>query len=462
SYFALMTETRSLRKYLDQARAALERNPDDLNSAARIFYFYERQGRIDAAEQALTQYRLGKEQRNAKWNSQELYTLAKLNEGIRNYPEAARYYYALYNTNDQASAPELALAGLINVLLDAPEQGVRLGSGELSMYRDIGSMDRGPGFLNGILSLVMNTTSPAYAYSEEERRAVPYFHRAEAAQLIRLFETRFPSSKLRAGLRGRLIETYSAYGESGAVIREGQQFMQTFPNAPNREQVGLLLADAYARENRTQEEFALYDSELAELAKRADGVPVGAKASEQQNFERNMRTRQSTLDQAESQGEAEQSQSTAPGEHRAFSAESSAVVNAPKSAQAWYSDYLERYLSRLASTKQLPEALAVLRKQIDRNPNDPGLYERLAQFLEQNRLGQEQEQVYERAIQQFPDRSWYHKLARFYLRYRRDYDFLQLSQRLVKIFSGTELESYFSDVGFGREYYTRLNEFEIG
>ncbi len=111
--------------------------------------------------------------------------------------------------------------------------------------------------------------------------------------------------------------------------------------------------------------------------------------------------------------------------------------------------------------KQVPEALAVLRKQVDRNPNDPGLYERLAQFLEQNRLGQEQEQVYERAIQQFPDRSWYHKLARFYLRQRRDSDFLQLSQRVIKIFSGTELESYFSNVGTGREYYTRLNEFAL-
>ena len=461
SYFALMTETRSLRKYLDQARTALERNPDDLNSAARIFYFYQRQGRIDAAELALTQYRLGKEKRNAKWNSQELYTLAKLNEGVRNYPEAARYYYALYNTNDQANAPELALAGLINVLLDAPEQGVRLGSGELSMYRDIGSMDRGPGFLNGILSLIMNTTSPAYAYSDEERRAVPYFHRAEATQLIRLFEARFPNSKLRAGLRGRLIETYSAYGESGAVIREGQQFMQAFPSAPNREQVGLLLADAYARENRTQEEFALYDTELAELAKRADGVPLGAKTSEQHTFDRYVHAEPSTLAQAEAQGESEQSESTAPGEHRAFSTESSAVVNAQKSAQAWYSEYLERYLSRLVSMKQVPEALAVLRKEVDRNPNDPGLYERLAQFLEQNRLGQEQEQVYERAIKQFPDRSWYHKLARFYLRYRRNSDFLELSQRVIEIFSGTELESYFSNVGSGRDYYTRLNEFAL-
>ena len=174
-----------------------------------------------------------------------------------------------------------------------------------------------------------------------------------------------------------------------------------------------------------------------------------------------MHTEPSTFAQAEAQGESEQSESTAPGEHRAFSTESSAVVNAPKSAQAWYSEYLERYLSRLVSTKQVPEALAVLRKEVDRNPNDPGLYERLAQFLEQNRLGQEQEQVYERAIQQFPDRSWYHKLARFYLRNRRDSDFLQLSQQVIKIFSGTELESYFSNVGTGREYYVRLNEFAL-
>lgn len=100
------------------------------------------------------------------------------------------------------------------------------------------------------------------AYSEEEQRAVPYFHRAEAAQLIHLFDMRFPNSSRRAGLLARLIETCAAYGESGAVIRDGQQFLKTFPIDPDRERVGLLLADAYARENRTQEEFALYDRSL--------------------------------------------------------------------------------------------------------------------------------------------------------------------------------------------------------
>ena len=457
-YFALMTETRSLRRYLDQAQSAVERNPDDLNAAARIFYYYQRQGRTDAAQQALTRFRVRKEQRNAKWTSQELYILAKLSEGIRNYPEAARYYYALFSTNDKADAQQLALAGLVNVLLDAPEQDVRVGSGDLSMYRDIGGMDRGPGFLNGILSLVMNSTSPAYAYSQEEQHAVPYFHRAEAAQLIHLFDDRFPNSPHRAGLRARLIQTYAVYGESGAVIRDGRQFLAAFPNDPEREPVGLLLANAYARENRTQEEFALYDEELADLARRADNIPLGIKSSDAPVPSREIQPSDAEPDSALSDAEASQSDAPSVGS-RAFSTQAAAAVQAPKSAQAWYSDYLERYLSRLASMHQLPQALAVLRREIDRNPNDPGLYERLAQFLDQNRLGQQQEQVYERAIQQFPDRSWYHKLARFYLRQKRDADFSRLSEQVVKIFSGTELDEYFSDVVSGAQYYARLNEF---
>ena len=83
----------------------------------------------------------------------------------------------------------------------------------------------------------------------------------------------------------------------------------------------------------------------------------------------------------------------------------------------------------------------MLRREIDRNPDDPGLYERLAVFLDQNRLGTEQEEIYRRALARFPDRSWYDRLARFYLRYKRDADFEKLTQEAVKTFSGTDLES---------------------
>ncbi len=62
------------------------------------------------------------------------------------------------------------------------------------MYRDIATMDQGPGYLNGIFSLILNTTQPASQYSEEEQRAVPYFHRSRAAELLALLDAKFPNS----------------------------------------------------------------------------------------------------------------------------------------------------------------------------------------------------------------------------------------------------------------------------
>ena len=103
----------------------------------------------------------------------------------------------------------------------------------------------------------------------------------------------------------------------------------------------------------------------------------------------------------------------------------------------------------------------MLRREIDRNPDDPGLYERLAIFLDQNRLGAEQEEIYKRAMAHFPDRSWYDKLARFYLRYKKNAEFESLTQEAVKTFSGTELERYFESAGYGGTpaLYLRLNQY---
>ena len=280
NYFDLVRETRSLRKFLDQAHAALARNPDDLNAAARVFYYYQQQGNLQAAQQAITDYRLQKEARKAAWTAQELYTFARLLDAVHLYPEAARYYFALYNSPG-ADSPEKALAGLTNILLIAPEQQIRFGAGDISMYKDIATMDSGPGYLNGILSLILNTSAPAYHYSEEEQRALPYFHRSRAAELVALFDKRFPNSASRPELHARLIEAYASYGEDAAVLRAGSDFLAAFPSAPQRNQVALLMADSYARGGNTKAEFALYDTLLQELARKADGVPLGENADQE-------------------------------------------------------------------------------------------------------------------------------------------------------------------------------------
>lgn len=465
SYFDLLRETQSLRKFRDNAHAALLANPDDLNAAARLFYYYQQDGKLDAARQVIADYRLHKESRQSAWTSQELFVCARLLEDIHAYPEAARYYYALYNSKGTPDAQETAIAALAHILLTAPETPIRLGSGDLSMYRDIATMDPGPGYLNGILSLILNTTRPAAQYAEEEQRAVPYFHRSRAAELLTLLDARFPNSSRRPALHAQLLEFYSASGESEAVIQGGREFLAAFPQASERTEVALLMADAYAREDDTKDEFAIYDSVLQELAARADHVPLGGSSEGVSATSAAVPSsgEDSQSDEEES-GQAENAQGGVARRHagQSFQLGSTEVTaTQPGARSPEYARVLERYLARLAETKQVLAGLTVLRREIDRNPDDPGLYERLAVFVEQNRLGSEEEDVYKRAIARFPSKSWWDQLARFYLRQKRDADFESLTQQAVKTFRGSDLERYFDNVVGGRSpaLYLRLNQY---
>jgi hypothetical protein len=462
SYFDLLEQTHNLRKFLDEARAALNKNPEDLNAAARVFYYYQQQGKLEAAEQAITTFRLHKEAAKSAWTPEELYACGRLLEDIHSYPEAARYYFALYNVKGNANSQERALTRLTDMLLTAPEAPIRLGTGELWMYKDIATMDQGPGYLNGILSLILNTTSPDSAYSEEEQRAVSYFHRSRAAELLALLDKNFPNAEGRPDLHAKLLEFYAENAQSEAVLNDGKDFLAAFPKSTERTRVALLMADADARLHKTQDEFAIYDSILEELAAQADRIPLGNRvAGVNQYTPTNVNYQRSTNADAEGEEASEpQDASRAPQTPGAFQVKqnSSATEQGPRSPE--YSRVLERYLARLVELKQVPRALGMLRREIDHNPNDPGLYERLAQFLQQNQLGQEEEEVYRRAMARFADRSWYSKLARLYLRYKKNAEFEKLSQEVIKQFSGSELETYFQSARANTpEMYLRLNQY---
>jgi predicted Zn-dependent protease len=469
SYFDLLRETQNLRKFLDQSRASLNSNPEDLNATARVFYYYQQQGKLEVAQQAIADFRLHKEASKSPWTSQELYICARLLEDIHAYPEAARYYFALYNSAGRHDAQELAIAGLTNILLTAPEMPIRFGSGELSMYRDIATMDQGPGYLNGILSLILNTTEPASNYSSEEQRAVPYFHRSRAAELLALLDAKFPGSTRRPELHARLLEFYSSTAESDAVIQGGRDFLAQFPKAPQRSAVALLMADAYSHKGDTASEFAIYDSVLQELASQAQNVPLGSATEGSNSFYYPRAAMNAGMNNAAGEGEEGEGESEGGAQGNiesrrpiagVFQISSASPAQSIGARSAEYERVLERYLARLVQMKQVPQALAVLRREIDRNADDPGLYERLAVFLEQNQLGAEQEEVYRRAMSRFPDRSWHDKLARFYLRQRRSSDFEQLTREAVKTFSGSDLERYFYNVnGGGPVLYLRLNQY---
>jgi tetratricopeptide (TPR) repeat protein len=465
-YFDLLAQTQGLRKFLDAARAALSKNPEDLNAAARVFYYYQQQGKLDEAERAITNLRMHKEAAKSAWTPQELYICGRLLEDIHSYPEAARYYFALYNSKGAVDSQERALTRLTDMLLTSPEAPIRLGSGELSMYKDIATLDQGPGYFNGILSLILNTTSPDRAYPEEERRASSYFHRSRAAELLALLDKSFPNAAGRSELHVKLLEFYSSGGQSEAVLQGGKEFLASFPKSPDRTRVALLMADADARLEKAQDEFAIYDAILQELASQAGKIPLGSRVVDTANFrgpQGYQRFQQPASEGAEGEAGAEaeegvSARSQVPSAAFQVGQNPETQEAGPRSPE--YSRVLERYLARLVQLKEVPQALGVLRREIDHNPDDPGLYERLANFLQQNNLSQEEEEVYRRAFARFSDPSWYSKLARLYLRYRKYTALEQLTQDAVKQFDGSVLQTYFASVGGSTPaMYVRLNQF---
>lgn len=449
SYFALLGQTHRQRAFVAAAREQLVTHPDGpeaLNAVARIFYYDQQAGRINSAQQTLDTFRIARDARNGAWTTADLSTLASLSLTIHSYAEAARYDYALASSDGAVPngepAAQAGLAGLIYILLQAPEQPLAIGAQNLTLYRDIATLDQGPGYWNGILSLWLNGERPESEYQSETSRAQSYFHRSKATELLADLDRRFSTAPERAALHAQLIRALSQYGETATVISAGKQYLTSFPSASERLDVASLMADAYARENDTADEFALYEAELNELAAKTAGLPLTSAATAPPPAPRpgtvNFYVRVQDPDSVDSDAAAAQKLKSQP------LAQLPTRKSLPEGTA--YAAVLDRYLGRLTATGQLPRALTVLRAQLDRNPNDPLLYERLATFLQQNNLSAQEEQIYQQALAKFQEPSYYDKLARLYLRERKREAFGELATRVTGIFSGTDLDSFFANV----------------
>jgi tetratricopeptide (TPR) repeat protein len=466
SYFGLLATTHRQRAFVADARTRLAQHPDGpeaLNAVARIFYYDQQAGRLDKAQQTIDGFRIDREARNGAWSANDLYTLAALTNSTHSYAESARYDFALASTTgtlpDGEVAAQAGLSGLVHLLLTAPDQPIALGAGNLTLYRDIATVDQGPGYWNGILSLWLNGTSPEREYQTETAKAQSYFHRAKAAELLADLDSRFPAAPERAGLHAELIRTYEQYGESDAVIAAGKEFLAAFPASTDRVEMAGLMADAYARKKDTAGEFTLYDSLLTELAAKTNGLPLTAGAPPPAPDPRPRAVQVNPeADGVPDANESEDATSAPTPVAVAMKAASYDLTSyAPLSASipeaVAYARVLDRYLGRLVAEGQIPQALTVLRRQLDQNPNEPMLYEKLANFLQQNNLSQQQEEVYKLAIAKFQQPTWYDKLARVYLRERNREAYTTLTHQVTDIFAGTEVDAWFahlSTAGFNQ------------
>ena len=404
-YYVLLTQAHQLRVFQADALRSAAADPAALEPRTRLFFYYEQQGKRDLADRQLLDLRARRATAIVVWTADELKTLGALFLRVADYEEAAHADYSLYTLPSVTAADKaFAMASLIDLLLDVPEQPLQFGARDLSIYRNIATLDRHPGFLNGILSLVLNTTFPGDQYQTASQTSVAYFHRAMASQLIERMKREFPGSGLTAPREAKLFMSYAVYGQYDALVRLCPAWMAAHKNAADYTRVALLLADGYAQTKQTARELALYDGLLQTLGESSGHHPLG--------------------------------------EEQAHSPD--------------YAHVLDLYISRLTQLGRLPDAVALYRHEIDRNPEDPGIYQRLALFVEQNHLDNDLEATYRAAMKRFDSNSWPDKLARFYLRNRQTAAYRSLAKEVAGKFDGSRLAAFVSAVQPDRTFSITL------
>ncbi len=450
-YYQLLSERHQLRRFVAEARTQAAAQPSALGPALRLYFYYSRQGKKEQAEAALLEFEARHEASRAGWTADDLRTLGILFERLADPDEAAKVWYSLYSLPNAGPAHTEGLARLAGLLLQSPEQHIRFGNRDLSLYANVAQMDRHPGFLNGILSVLFTAHDPMWKYAAENETATAYFHRAAASDLIERLKKEAPGAPQLAELEQQLFAAYALYGQDDAIVSKAPDYLNKYGNAPQFVDVALLLGDAYAHQKNEKAEFALYDRLLAETAAKSEHVPLGVGGG--------------TVAVTEPQGGNEDANANNNPQGRRVRVDrlkpaAASTAGGPRSPA--YTRVLDRYLSRLTEQLRHTEALTLYRREIDRNPSDPGLYERLASFIEQNKFDDRLEPLYREAMKKFPDSGWSDKLARLYLRQERYRDYQALTRQLIGVFTGSELERYLRDVppngGLNDSLYVSVNE----
>jgi len=448
-------------------------NNASFDSVSRLFNIYLYENNNPLAFNLVKSYEK-KRGEQANWKNSELETLAGLYISIGQYDEASKYLYTLYlseGLKQGSSEREKYLYRLFKVLMDASSQPVRLSSGDLSLYRDIATVDQNPGLLNGVLSLILSNSNLGYEFQQKESSAGSYFNRAFAYQIFNSFQQEYAKSDKLPLMYQDLMAMFGGFGEHKLVIELGKQFQAKFSNAPNYNEVTLKIADAHVSLGQRNVERTLLIQLLDKIAaKNANRVLL-----------QSSRTVSSPDPEIENVVEevVQDIQFFSDTYNPVWMSRDNGNENYNTNYNTYsndggvsYSAVLERIVSSFGTEGKKQETLKFFSDELKKHPKEEGLYERMLVWLESAKLFNEQFKVYTAAIDNFQDNSWYHKLARWYIRNKKRDEFQKYSKEVVEVFDQDDIKEYLerfaamqysniTDVNYDSNLYFQLYSYAL-
>ena len=464
-YYDLM---RRFGRYRLERRALQERvreGAQDLPTVARLFGFYAYEANYEQAAALLRQLEarrgsLASQPKTSQpvspvsWNARELEQVAGMLTSIGHYDRASRYLYTLYlvgGLQTGSKSREDALYRLFKVMIDASGTPTRVATGDLSFYKDVAEVDQHPGFMNGVLSLILSGSDVSQEFANQEKSAAGYFNRAFAYRIFTSFKQEYAQSNSLGDMYLDVINVFAGLGEHKLAIEAAREFQQRYPESPSYSNISLRMADSYVALKDRKNERVVLQGLLDRLAReRVKGRPLVPVAAKRWSYGVSPQIAQlidrikykieaysdtyDPTDESDSSGASDQESDT---DVEDYSPDTSAATSGPT-----YSSVLERYVSSLATEEKNNETVAFFWGEIKKYPKEEGLYERFLRWLGQAQLVNEQLKAYNSAIRQFDSNTWYHRLGRWYVRQKRGRELARYSRQLIDIFDEEEITEY--------------------
>lgn len=433
-FYDFLNSRNRLRAYGAEIKNRFRKNPADFDAAIRLAHYSARSYWYRNGEFIGVISRL--EQAKKFWTTEQLVIVARLLLRENELETASRFLYTIYAREDfkRSSALRAQILYQLFAMFSAAEnQKLSLAKGDLRFYEDVARADTSPGIATGILSLIFSDTNPQARLDEQEAAAGKFFNRAAAYRIFEEYKKEFPTSTELAQMYLDIVRLYAAEKDLEIAERTLREFAERFENSDDYAAVALKLAESFAVVRNREKEREIYQKILDYTG--AGGAPKFRAGSR--------------FPSGESVGNfaAEQdSQDDDSGERQ----NDFAGYAARENSEITYERILETYVASLAAEDKTAEILALYSNEIAKYPNEERLYELRLAHLEQTKPVAEQLEAYKTALEKFPGNSWREKLARWFLRHKRQSEFAEFSAELVGKLNDAELENYLSNFVDGR------------
>ncbi|MDQ2746724.1 MAG: hypothetical protein M3T96_05630, partial [Acidobacteriota bacterium] len=429
-FYEFLSEHDRLREYGAELKAKFRANPADFETGVRLALFQNHDYVYDNDD--ITPIISKIEAAKKIWTTAELVTATKLLLQSNDGAAASRFLYTLYLREDfQKNSEQRAavLYQLFQMFSEAENQKLPLTKGNLRFYSDIARADQNPGITTGILSLILSDTKPQEQLDQQETTANKLFNRAAAYRIFEAYKKESPKASPQLGqMYLDLTNYYLKTEKPDAAEKILNEFAERYENSTDYPNVALKLADGFSAMKNEAKAREIYQKVLDFLGKQKKSLAPKMTATDD--------------DSESADGDADAPATDSDSYYNDQAANNFNDFSVERKTPVAYDEVLEIFVSSLAKEKKTAEILALYSAEIGKYPNEEWLYERRLTWLEQTNLTDEKLELYKNAIAQFKTNDWRDKLARFFVREKRDGDFAAFSEDLIGKLNDAEIQDY--------------------